>query len=63
MLIDIGHLTIWNGGGNNATGQGEGGETLNFTGSIVTIHVNFHQTSNASGTPTANVLNVQVASA
>ena len=60
--ITTGHLTIWGGGGNNAKGQNEGGLTLNFTswdGSL-TIHVNFHQTVNANGTPTANNGNVQV---
>jgi hypothetical protein len=59
-LIDTGHLTIWQGGGNNAKQQTEGGLTLTFTGSSVTIHVNGHQTTNAAGTPTANVLNIQV---
>jgi hypothetical protein len=59
-LIDTGHLTIWGGGGNNAKAQTEGGLTLNFVGSSVTIHVNFHSTTNAHGTPTSNVLNVQV---
>jgi hypothetical protein len=63
--IAVGHLTIWGGGGNNARGQNEGGFTLNFSGSgpsgSVSIHVNAHQTANASGTPTANALNVQVA--
>jgi hypothetical protein len=58
--IAVGHLTIWGGGGNNAKGQTEGGLTLNFTSSVVSIHVNAHQTTNASGTPTANALNVQV---
>jgi hypothetical protein len=59
-LIDTGHLTIWGGGGNNAKAQTEGGLTLNFVGSAVTIHVNFHGTTNAAGTPTSNVVNVEV---
>jgi hypothetical protein len=59
--IAVGHLTIWGGGGNNARGQNEGGLTLNFSSTSVLIHVNFHQTTNASGTPTANAVNIQVA--
>jgi hypothetical protein len=59
-LIDTGHLTIWEGGGNNSKGQNEGGLTLNFSGSSVTIHVNGHMTQSASGKMTANVVNVQV---
>ena len=58
--IATGHLTIWGGGGNNAKGQNEGGLTLNFTSPSLTIHVNFHGTVNANGTPTANATNVQV---
>jgi len=58
--IATGHLTIWGGGGNNSQGQNEGGFTLNFTGSSVSIHVNFHQTVNANGVPTASPVNVQV---
>jgi hypothetical protein len=59
-LIDTGHLTIWGGGGNNSRGQTQGGQTLNFVGSSVTIHVNFHGTISASGNQVGNVLNVQV---
>jgi hypothetical protein len=58
--IATGHLTIWGGGGNNSQGQNEGGLTLNFTSSAVSIHVNFHQTVNANGVPTASPANVQV---
>lgn len=62
--IAQGHLTIWGGGGNNAQAQTEGGMTINFTGAgpggSLRIHVNFHGTTNAAGTPTANVLNVGV---
>jgi hypothetical protein len=59
-LIDTGHLTIWGGGGNNNQGQGEGGFTLNFTGSSVTIHVNGHNTQSASGNQVGNAGNVQI---
>jgi hypothetical protein len=59
--VAVGHLTIWDGGGNNAHSQTEGGLTLNFSSSSVSIHVNAHQTTNASGTPTANALNIKVA--
>jgi hypothetical protein len=59
-----GHLTIWGGGGNNAKAQTEGGLTLDFHGSgpggTLTIHVNFHQTTNAQGTLTASPANVNV---
>ena len=59
-----GHLTIWGGGGNNAKAQTEGGETLDFNGSgssgTFRLHVNFHETTNASGKSTANVVNVNV---
>lgn len=58
--IATGHLTVWGGGGNNSQGQNEGGLTLNFTSSGVSIHVNFHQTVNANGVPTASPGNVQV---
>jgi hypothetical protein len=58
--IATGHLTIWGGGGNNSQGQSAGGLTLNFTSSTVSIHVNFHQTVNAKGVPTANPANVKV---
>lgn len=57
-----GHLTIWQGGGNNAKAQSEGGLTLNFSGTgpagTLQLHVNFHGTTNATGQPTASVQNV-----
>ena len=59
-----GHLTLWEGGGNNAKAQTEGGLTLNFEGTgaggKLSVHVNFHSTTNAQGSPTANAENVQV---
>jgi hypothetical protein len=62
-----GHLTVWEGGGNNAKGQNEGGFTANFTGTVsgetVQIHVNGHMTvpaNSATGLPTVNDLNVTV---
>jgi hypothetical protein len=59
-----GHLTTWDGGGNNAKSQNEGGDTLTFHGTgaagTLDIHANFHSTFNAAGTPTANVLNVKI---
>ncbi|MCU1494244.1 MAG: hypothetical protein JWO62_2008 [Acidimicrobiaceae bacterium] len=59
-----GHLTIWNGGGNNAKAQSESGLTLDFSGTgaggRLTIHANAHGTTNAAGTPTSNVLNVNI---
>ena len=67
--IGQGHLTIWEGGGNNAIdrGQNEGGITVNFTGTVsgqnVQIHVNEHMTvpaNSPTGAPTANVQNVTV---
>ena len=58
--IGTGHLTIWGGGGNNSKGQNEGGLTLNFTSSSVSIHVNFHGTTSASGNQVGSITNVQV---
>lgn len=67
--IAQGHLTVWEGGGNNspARGQNEGGLTATFTGTgsgiSVTIHVNGHMTipaNSSTGEPTADVLNVTV---
>ena len=59
-----GKLTTWDGGGNNAKAQTEIGDTLTFHGSgpagSLDIHANFHQTTNAAGTLTANVTNVNV---
>jgi hypothetical protein len=61
-----GHLSYWNGGGNNAGGQTEGGATVGFHGTALSgpgtidIHVNFQGTTNNAGTPTANVANVKV---
>ena len=61
--IAQGHLTIWEGGGNNSMGQNEGGITVNFTGGGIQIHVNAHGTvpaNSSTGLPTANVQNVTV---
>jgi len=66
-----GRLTYWEGGGNNATGQSEGGLTATFHGAAINgvgtvdIHVTAHQTLvhgtvDSPGTPTANVGNVNV---
>jgi hypothetical protein len=59
-----GHLTEWDGGGNNAKAQTEFGETLTFHGTgdggTLDLQVTFHGTTNASGTPTANVQNVSI---
>jgi hypothetical protein len=59
-----GHLTYWSGGGNNASGQAEGGFTLDFHGSgpdgSLALHVDVHQTANDHSTPTANVQNVSI---
>jgi hypothetical protein len=59
-----GQLTEWGGGGNNAKGQTVNGFTLTFTGSgpdgTITITGNSHQTTNAAGTPTANVNNLVI---
>jgi hypothetical protein len=59
-----GHLTEWDGGGNNAKAQTEFGQTLTYhgngAGGTLDISANFHQTTNASGTPTANVQNVTI---
>lgn len=65
-----GHLTEWFGGGQNsnpggpATQQSEGGHTINFNGSgpagTLSIHAVFHSTTNNSGTPTAQTINIQV---
>lgn len=66
--IAQGHLTVWEGGGNNAKGQNEGGLTVDFggttlTGGTVQIHVNGQMTipaNSSTGVPTANVTNVEV---
>jgi hypothetical protein len=59
-----GHLTIWGGGGNNLKGQTTNGFTLNFNGTgeggSFALHVNTQQTTNAAGTPTANVENISI---
>ena len=59
-----GHLTTWDGAGNNAKAQTENGDTLTFHGSgpagSLDIHANFHGITNAAGTLTANVQNVKV---
>lgn len=53
-----GHLTYWDGEGNNAVGQMEFGFTLDFhgsgTGGNLDVHVNGHMTVNASGTTTVD---------
>jgi hypothetical protein len=65
-----GHATEWGGGGQNSnpggnpTQQSEGGFTLHFNGTgpagRISIHVNGHSTTNNSGTPTSNHMNVTV---
>jgi hypothetical protein len=59
-----GHLTIWDGGGNNAKSQTETGFTLDFEGSgaagTLSLHVDSHQTTNAHGTLTASPTNVTI---
>ena len=65
-----GHATEWGGGGQNSnpggppTQQSEGGFTLHFNGSgpagSISIHVKQHSTTNNSGTPTSNHMNVTV---
>lgn len=59
-----GHLTLWEGGGNNAQAQTEQGFTLDFHGSgpagTLHIHVNGHGTTNAHGVQTANVQNISI---
>jgi hypothetical protein len=59
-----GHLTISEGGGNNAQAQSENGFTLDFNGSgtagTLHIHVDAHGTTNNGGTPTANHQNVSI---
>lgn len=59
-----GHLTIWAGAGNNAKAQTENGFTLSFngtgTGGSLAIHITQHATTNANGTPTSNVLNLNI---
>lgn len=59
-LLDQGHLTVWEGGGNNAKGQTDGGLTLSFNGAAVQIHVSGQMTTNAAGRPTAQPINVNV---
>ena len=66
----VGHATEWGGGGQNSNpggpplNQSEGGFTLHFNGSgpagTLSIHVDQHSTTNNSGTPTSNVMNVSV---
>lgn len=62
--IAQGHLTIWEGGGNNAKGQTDGGLTLSFKGTgpdgTVEIHVSGHMTTDAQGQPTAEPTHVAV---
>lgn len=68
-----GHATQWFGSGQNSnpggppTQQSEGGFTEHFNGTglagSIDIHVNGHFTTNNAGTPTATVMNVNVACA
>jgi hypothetical protein len=57
----VGHLTMWGGGGNNAKGQNEGGQTMTFHGTgpdgTLDVHVNGHGTTSASGNQVGNQLN------
>lgn len=59
-----GHLTIWEGGGNNAQSQTESGFTLDFIGGgpagTLRIHLNGQTTTNDHGTQTANIQNIGV---
>ena len=65
-----GHATEWGGGGQNSnpggppTNQSENGFTMHFDGSgpagSLSIHVHSHSTTNNSGTPTSNVVDVTV---
>jgi len=60
-----GHLTLWEGGGNNAQAQSEGGFTLDYHGSSAAgtfaLHVDGHTTTNDHGTTTADVQHVRIA--
>ena len=62
--VYTGHLHLWFGGGQNSlsgANQTENGFTVTYQGSgpsgTISIHANIHQTTNNSGTPTANVFN------
>jgi hypothetical protein len=59
-----GHLTLWEGGGNNAQSQTENGFTLDFNGSgaagTLHIHIDAHGTTNNAGVQTANHQNVTI---
>ena len=65
-----GHLHVWFGGGQNSdpngppTAQSEQGFTLAFNGSgtagDITINAHIHDTTNAHGTPTSQVLGIDV---
>lgn len=59
-----GHLSVWFGGGNNAGSQTEFGFTMDFhgtgAGGSLTIHASQHQTTNNSGTPTADASNINI---
>jgi hypothetical protein len=59
-----GHLTLHEGGGNNAQAQTENGFTLDFDGSgaagTLHIHVDANGTTNDGGTQTANHQNVSI---
>jgi hypothetical protein len=65
----VGHVTEWDGGGNNSGGQSEGGFTLDFHGTSVAnpsqtlqIHGNGHVTTNNGGIQTAAFMNVRCSS-
>ena len=57
-LSYIGQLTLWNGGGNNHSGQAEEGETFHFhgtstsDGSSLDVSIGYHGTLNNNGTVT-----------
>jgi hypothetical protein len=59
-----GHLTLWEGGGNNAQAQSENGFTLDFNGSgaagTLHVHVDAHGTTNNAGAQTANHQNISI---
>jgi hypothetical protein len=65
----VGHVTEWDGGGNNKAGQSEGGFTLSFHGTSVSdptqtlqINGNGHLTTNNAGVLTASFMNVSCSS-
>lgn len=60
-----GHLTIHGGGNANARSESMQGFTLNFNGTgpagALRIHVTFHESTNAAGSQTADVLAIHIA--